>query len=161
MALTMRTSKKVNLSRQEMDRIPQLIGLKRWRPMRSTGKLSDWQPKPFTALAARGHTLSVPLFRLDRVNTKVITVGREPGNDLIISDPTVSRHHAQLYHQNGHWIVNDLESTSGTFVSYSGNPKKESQVQGREFALKNHSIVRFGPAAYTLLLHESSENKES
>ncbi|MCP4544028.1 MAG: FHA domain-containing protein [Chloroflexi bacterium] len=160
MALTMRTSKKVDLSRQEIDRIPQLIGLQRWQSMRSTGTLSDWQPSSFTALVARGHTLSEPLFRLDEIKSKIITVGREPGNDLIISDPTISRHHAQLYHQNGRWIVNDMGSTSGTFVSYKGDPEKESQVQDREFALKNNSIVRFGPAAYTLLLHTNSEGQE-
>ncbi len=159
-ALTMRTSKKLNLSRQEMEHIPQLIGLRRRQSTRPTGQLSDWQPASFTALVARGHTLSVPLFRLDKIDREIITVGREPGNDLVIADPTISRHHAQLYHQDGRWIVNDLESTSGTFVSYKGDPEKESQVQGREFALKNNSIVRFGPAAYTLLLHKNSEGQE-
>lgn len=157
MALTIRTSKKTALSRQEMDRLPQLIGLQRWRSMRATQILSDWQPEAFAALVARGHTLSVSLLRLDEINKEIITVGREPENDLIITDPTVSRRHAQLYRHDGHWVVRDLESTSGTFVSYGGDPNVLSKVQDREFALKNNSIVRFGPAAYTLLLHKSKE----
>ena len=156
-ALASRTSKKVKLSRQEMSRIPQLIGLKRWQLARQTEKLSDWQPAPFAVLVARGHTLSESLLRLDQVNKEVVTVGREPENDLIIADPTVSRHHAELYQCDGRWVVRDLKSTSGTFVSYRGDPDDEARVQEREFALKDKSIVRFGPAAYTLLLHKSEE----
>ncbi|MFQ6100352.1 MAG: FHA domain-containing protein [Anaerolineae bacterium] len=156
-ALVSRTSNKVELSRQEMSRIPQLIGLKRWPLTHPTEKLSDWQPAPFAALVARGHTLSEPLLRLDQANKEVISIGREPENDLIIADPTVSRRHAELYQCNGRWVVRDLDSTSGTFVNYRGDPGEEVRVQKREFALKDKSIVRFGPAAYTLLLHESEE----
>jgi len=156
-ALVSRSSKKVNLSHREMSHIPQLIGLKRWQLAQPTEKLSDWQPASFAALVARGHMLSEPLYRLDKANGKTITVGREVGNDLIITSPTVSRHHAELYQCNGRWVVHDLNSTSGTFVSYRGNPDDETQVQRLEFALKDKSIVRFGPAAYTLLLHESEE----
>jgi len=156
-ALVSRSSGKVDLSNQEMSRVPQLIGLKQWRLMEPTKKLSDWQPAPFAVLVARGHTLSVPLFRLDEIDKEVITVGRAPNNDLIVADTTVSRRHAELYHRGERWVVRDLNSTSGTFVSYGGDPDAESQVLAREFALKNNSIVRFGPAAYTLLLHEGDE----
>jgi len=156
-ALVSHTSKKVELSRQEMSRIPQLVGLKRWQLTQPTEKLSCWQPAPFATLVARGHTLSESLLRLDQTNKKVITIGREPENDLIIADPTVSRRHAELHQCDGRWVVRDLNSTSGTFVSYRGDPDDEVRVQKREFALKDKSIVRFGPAAYTLLLHESGE----
>lgn len=156
-ALVSRSSNKVSLSRQEMSNIPQLMGLKRWQLAHPTQKLSDWQPAPFAALAARGHTLSEPLYRLDKVNGETITVGRGAGNDLVITNPTVSRRHAELRQRDGRWVVRDLNSTSGTFVSYRGNPDDETQIQGLEFALKDKSIVRFGPAAYTLLLQESKE----
>jgi len=156
-ALTMCSSKKVNLSYQEMSRVPQLLGLQVWQLSRATERLSSWQPTPFAALVARGHTLSASLFRLDEVNKESITVGRGPGNDLIIADPTVSRRHARLYRRGGRWVVRDLNSTSGTFVSYHGDPDRQSQAQGREFALKNNSIVRFGRAAYTFLLYNGEE----
>ena len=156
-ALVVRSSQKVALSRQEMRRIPQLIGLQQWQLTQPTEKLSDWQPSPFAVLVARGHTMSAPLLRLDGINKEIVTVGREPENDLIISDSTVSRYHAEMYRHSGRWVVRDLGSTSGTFVSYGGDPDAESQVQGREFALKDNSIVRFGPAAYTLLLYEGEE----
>jgi hypothetical protein len=156
-ALLSRSSKEVDLSCQEMSCIPQLIGLKQWQVMQPTVKLSNWQPTPFAVLVARGHMLSAPLFCLDEIDSEVITVGREPENNLIIADPAVSRRHAELYYRDGHWIVHDLNSTSGTFVSYGGDPDMESQVLLREFALKNNSTVRFGPAAYTLLLHEGDK----
>jgi pSer/pThr/pTyr-binding forkhead associated (FHA) protein len=94
---------------------------------------------------------------LDEVGRDVVTVGREPENDLLIDDPTVSRHHAEMCRRDRCWVVRDLGSTSGTFVSYGGVPGEESRVQNSEFALQNNSIVRFGPAAYTLLLQEGEE----
>jgi len=47
----------------------------------------------------------------------VYTVGREAGNDIIINDPQVSRHHARLTLQGGAYVLEDLGSTNGTFVN--------------------------------------------
>jgi pSer/pThr/pTyr-binding forkhead associated (FHA) protein len=33
----------------------------------------------------------------------VVRIGRSPDNDIVISDPTVSRQHAQLSHASGGW----------------------------------------------------------
>jgi hypothetical protein len=156
-ALTFRSSERIDLSHQEMTRIPEIMGLTRWRAVRSTKRLKRWHPVPFAALVARGHTLSAPLFRLDAIGENGVKVGREPGNDLIIDDATVSRRHAELLCDQGRWMVRDLGSTSGTFVSFTGDPDAESKVVGTEFALQNNSIVRFGPAAYTLLLQKGEE----
>ena len=156
-ALTVRSSERLDLSHQEMTRIPQLLGLTRWHAPHPTKRLARWRPVPFAALVARGHALSPPLFRLDAIGQGGIAVGREPGNDLIIDDVTVSRRHAELVCDKGRWVVRDLGSTSGTFVSYTGDPDTESRVVDTEFALQNNSIVRFGPAAYTLLLQKGEE----
>ncbi len=45
------------------------------------------------------------------------TIGRTTGNDIIIPDLTVSRHHAVLRFENGHWVVEDKGSANGTFVN--------------------------------------------
>jgi len=156
-ALTVRTSTKVCLSRPQMQQLPQLLNVQRWHIPQSTEKLAEWKPQPFAALASRGHNFSALFLRLDDDSKEAYIIGRDPENDLVITSPAVSRRHARLYKQQSRWIVQDLGSTSGTFVSYNGDPKIEVQVEGREFALKNNSIVRFGPAAYTLLLYEGHE----
>ncbi len=45
------------------------------------------------------------------------SIGRTTGNDIIIPDLTVSRQHALLRFENGHWVVEDKNSANGTFVN--------------------------------------------
>lgn len=165
-ALITCSSSRLRLSRAEMSRIPQLLKLNRWpspeEPLTEplTEQLWEWRPAPFAVLVARGHACSVPVLDLLALGKEIVTVGRAPDNDLVINEPTVSRHHARIYRRQGRWVVRDLNSTSGTFVSYQGEPEKEFRVrEGLEFALKNNSIVRFGPVSFTLLLYEREEEK--
>ncbi len=46
-----------------------------------------------------------------------LNVGREAGNDIVISNKFVSGSHAQLSFNDGKWEVTDLNSTNGTFVN--------------------------------------------
>jgi hypothetical protein len=46
-----------------------------------------------------------------------ITIGRLSGNDVVLSDPNVSRRHAELRLNNGQWVLSDLGSTNGTLVN--------------------------------------------
>lgn len=47
----------------------------------------------------------------------VISVGRMLDNDLVLEDPRVSRHHAQLRATDGHFVLSDTNSTGGIFVN--------------------------------------------
>jgi serine phosphatase RsbU (regulator of sigma subunit) len=47
------------------------------------------------------------------------TLGRLPGQDLVLNDPQVSRRHAVIVHQNGTYLVIDQNSTHGTFLNGS------------------------------------------
>lgn len=49
----------------------------------------------------------------------LITIGRMLDNDLVLEDPRVSRHHAQLRAVNGHFVLYDTNSTGGIFVNGS------------------------------------------
>ncbi len=46
-----------------------------------------------------------------------ITIGRDAGNQIILDDATVSSRHAMLGYRNGHWWIEDLISTNGTYLN--------------------------------------------
>lgn len=64
-----------------------------------------------------------------------VTVGTAEGNDLVLSDPTVSRYHLELRRTERGVHVRDLESTNGTFV---GNVLIERGL------VRAGSVVRLG-----------------
>jgi hypothetical protein len=46
-----------------------------------------------------------------------VTLGRAPGCDCVLVDPTVSRRHASLVNRAGSWWLRDLGSSNGTRVN--------------------------------------------
>ena len=76
----------------------------------------------------------------------IVTVGSEAGNDIVLTHPSVSPRHAELRQEAGRWVVRDLDSAQGTFVSYSGASAQERRISTN--ALKNGSTVRFGQVAF-------------
>jgi hypothetical protein len=64
-----------------------------------------------------------------------ITIGRLSGNDVVLTDPNVSRRHAELRRDNERWFLVDLGSTNGTLVN--GKLAKEHE-------LKNGDRCSFG-----------------
>lgn len=55
--------------------------------------------------------------RIFQLNKPSVTLGTSAENDLVISDRTVSRRHAQMSSQDGKWRITDLNSTNGVFVN--------------------------------------------
>lgn len=152
--IVIRSQPELNLTRDELQAIPRLLKLTRLDietpdPTVQLGK-AGYQPPVVRMLVARGHSLSAAVFHLEK---DVITIGRDAQSDLVINDPSVSVKHAELRQTDGRWIVRDLGSTNGTHVSFGGDPRLERPIQGQN-AVKNGSIVRFGPASYTVLLSD-------
>jgi phosphoserine phosphatase RsbU/P len=54
------------------------------------------------------------------------TLGRLPGQDLVLNDPLVSRRHAVIVQQNGTYVIIDQKSTHGTFVN--GNRVERAEL---------------------------------
>lgn len=52
-----------------------------------------------------------------RLSAIVTNIGSDPGNQLVLSNPRVSRKHAQLRLSAGHFVIFDLDSREGTFVN--------------------------------------------
>jgi aspartyl protease family protein len=48
---------------------------------------------------------------------KVITIGRDSDNDIVVNDSKVSRHHLQIVCEGARFRVVDLNSTNGIFVN--------------------------------------------
>jgi hypothetical protein len=46
-----------------------------------------------------------------------LVIGRNPDCDLVVTDPTVSRRHAELRREGDRWILADLGSSNGTRVN--------------------------------------------
>jgi len=52
-------------------------------------------------------------------------VGRDPGCDVVVADPYVSRTHARIFYKDGKWYIVDLGSKNGTYVN-------GEDIKGRE-----------------------------
>src|SRR5215468_2012932 len=52
-----------------------------------------------------------------RLPARVLRIGRAPDNDVVISDLSVSRHHAELRRVGDSYQIADLDSHNGTFVN--------------------------------------------
>jgi len=46
-----------------------------------------------------------------------VSVGRSTSNDIAINDSEVSRNHARIYLQSGGYVIEDLNSTNGTYIN--------------------------------------------
>jgi phage tail-like protein len=51
------------------------------------------------------------------ITTETVTLGRAPGNGLVLPHPLVSRRHAEIRRTPSGAFLTDLESTSGTFIN--------------------------------------------
>jgi pSer/pThr/pTyr-binding forkhead associated (FHA) protein len=65
---------------------------------------------------------SLTLRREDRVLKQyplgpLVTIGRLPDNTVVIDNPAVSSHHASVFRDGDDFVVEDLQSTNGTFVN--------------------------------------------
>lgn len=45
------------------------------------------------------------------------TIGRAPHSDIVFHDSYVSSEHAVMVNRDGNWLIQDLNSTNGTFVN--------------------------------------------
>ena len=82
-----------------------------WKDLQRTIKNnSDFNIKPITINILDGdlsYTFAQPEF----------FIGRDPQTDLHIPDDTLSAIHSRVFYKNRQWMIEDLQSTNGTFIN--------------------------------------------
>ncbi len=67
----------------------------------------------------------------------VATIGRAPDSNIVVNERSVSRHHARIFHESGHYWLKDLDSANGTMLN---GKKIKLQMLG------NNDKITFGEA---------------
>src|SRR5712691_344623 len=68
-----------------------------------------------------------------------ITLGREPANDIVLSDSSVSRHHARITLNNGTWTITKLARQNTVIVNHRN-------VQ--QSAINDHDTIGLGGTSF-------------
>jgi uncharacterized RDD family membrane protein YckC len=79
----------------------------------------------------------------------VISIGRDPSNDLVLSDSMVSRRHAILEQRENQFVLRDNNSSNGTMVN-------GDRVQN-EKALRDGDLVAIGSSRLLFQLDDTGE----
>lgn len=69
-----------------------------------------------------------------------ITIGRNPANDLVLTDEAVSSQHCYISRRGGHYILHDLNSTNGTMLNFE-------RLTG-EIELKPKNVIQIGSCEF-------------
>jgi uncharacterized RDD family membrane protein YckC len=81
--------------------------------------------------------------------TRVISIGRDPSNDLVLSDSMVSRRHAILEQRDNQYVLRDNGSSNGTMVN---GDRVES-----EKPLRDGDLVAIGSSRLLFQLDDTAE----
>lgn len=104
---------------------------------------------PIYRLVMRSGPSAGKVFNIEK---NEITIGRDLNNDVVISDPEVSRRHARLFLQGPNYVLEDLVSTNGTFVN-------GQRLMG-PYVLRPGEVITFGEHV-TLEFEASSPDSDA
>jgi two-component system cell cycle response regulator len=91
------------------------------------------------------HTEGPDLGKRFDLKGKLISLGRDPDNDIYIDEETVSRKHAKIEKKGGKTTVIDLESTNGTYLN---DRRVEPLI---EFSLNDGDRIKIGRTIFKYL----------
>ena len=76
-----------------------------------------------------------------------MTIGRDASNDIVLTDRSVSGHHAVIRFMQGEWVLADLESRNGTYVN--------GATIAAETSISERDVVQFGAVRLQMVSNES------
>lgn len=79
---------------------------------------------------------------------KVINIGRDPGNHIVLDHPHVSRFHARMTLKNGDCFIHDLNSINGTYVDGTKVDKYKKISDGALIQILGYVFVLEGEQLY-------------
>jgi len=79
--------------------------------------------------------------RIVALPSQMVTVGRAPDNDVVVSDPATSGRHGRIEVRAGVFWISDLGSTNGTLVN--GEPVIEKQLSDGDLIAIGQNTMRF------------------
>jgi len=80
------------------------------------------------------------------------SIGRLPDNTIVVDNPAVSGHHATVFRDGDHFVIEDLASTNGTFVN--GTRVSRQKLQGGD-------AVRVGKSRHAIVFDEQGGDGET
>ncbi len=84
-----------------------------------------------------------------QINKPLTTIGREPTNDIVISDPSVSRQHARLVNNGGQWSIEKLAPQNVVTVN---------QHQVQQAVISDRDTIGLGTGTTFLFLIWSTQS---
>jgi ABC-type multidrug transport system ATPase subunit/pSer/pThr/pTyr-binding forkhead associated (FHA) protein len=84
-----------------------------------------------------------------QVSKPLITIGREPTNDIVISDPSVSRQHARLVNNGGLWSIEKIAPQNVVTVN---------QQNVQQAVISDRDTIGLGAGTTFLFLLSSSQS---
>lgn len=83
----------------------------------------------------------------------LVTIGRDPNNDVVLDSPVVSRYHAQVERVGQRYRVRDLRSSNGSFVN-------DQRIEGEAWLLPDDTI-RIGSYRFVMGRDQLAQYDES
>ena len=106
-----------------------------YSPDRSARRIEAPVPSP------RGQAMLIGADKRTILSGSRLLIGRSRDCDVTVEDPNVSRRHAELRHEGGHWVVADLGSTNG--VKVNGHRVDQARLEPGDEIVLGLARLRF------------------
>ena len=80
-----------------------------------------------------------------------ITIGRGLNNDILLEDETVSLNHARIYLFNKSWMIEDSQSTNGTFLN--------DEILHLAVILVDQDLIKVGEKIIRVIFPDNKSNR--